>query len=327
MKDPEHRDWDANLKYVECSLNNAVSKSSGKTPYEMLHGYIPVFYGLALQEEKLDGEDAWKDPNDGVVAKGEAEDEYHSPLTLPATSSWVVATRTVDEWVGATFSWGRRAGGASLAVPRFSNRGFRPRCRPPGPGNTTRHLAASSLGQFQEPHEGSGSLVSRTASESAGVSLTDIEANINWRSRQDREVFLLKASDVLIALAESKQTGEHLDPREQANDISDGRTAQEAASKAASWTVSSRLIVGTSEEDENVPRGQREQLLTKEVLELEKLRLMLQPLADAQRGRGKLSGIKLGEYAKELKAVLAPMPEADPTVSAWFKSVALSLKH
>ncbi|KAH7960835.1 hypothetical protein HPB49_023830 [Dermacentor silvarum] len=96
---------------------------------------------------------------------------------------------------------------------------------------------------------------------------------------------------------------------------------------------SDMAAAGTSQEDENVPRGQREQLLTKEVLELEKLRLMvemeknklsqmqLQPLADAQGGRGKLSGIKLGEYAKELKAVLAPMPEAVPTVSAWFKSV------
>lgn len=64
MEDPEHRDWDANLKYVECSLNNAVSKSSGKTPYEMLHGYKPVFYGLALHEEKMDSKDAWKDPSE-----------------------------------------------------------------------------------------------------------------------------------------------------------------------------------------------------------------------------------------------------------------------
>ncbi|KAH7937019.1 hypothetical protein HPB49_007318 [Dermacentor silvarum] len=37
-----------------------------------------------------------------------------------------------------------------------------------GPGNTTRHLAASSLGQFQEPHEGSGSFVSRTAPSPRG---------------------------------------------------------------------------------------------------------------------------------------------------------------
>ncbi|KAH7981576.1 hypothetical protein HPB49_025595 [Dermacentor silvarum] len=49
--------------------------------------------------------------------------------------------------------------------------------------------------------------------------------------------------------------------------------------------------------------------------------MQLQPLADAQRGRGQLSGIKLGEYAKGLKAVLAPMPEADPTVPGWLKSV------
>ncbi|XP_070390966.1 uncharacterized protein [Dermacentor albipictus] len=90
---------------------------------------------------------------------------------------------------------------------------------------------------------------------------------------------------------------------------------------------------GSGQEGENVPIRAGEQLLTKEVFELEKLRLMLemekiklaqmqlQPLVDAQRGQRQLSGIKLGEYAKELKAVLAPMPEADPTVPAWFKSV------
>ncbi|KAH7965004.1 hypothetical protein HPB49_002769 [Dermacentor silvarum] len=55
--------------------------------------------------------------DDGVVAEGEAEDESHSPLpTLPATSSWVVATRTVDEWVGATFSWRRRCVGSDDGV-------------------------------------------------------------------------------------------------------------------------------------------------------------------------------------------------------------------
>ncbi|KAL1480319.1 hypothetical protein MTO96_051131 [Rhipicephalus appendiculatus] len=64
VKDPEHRDWDANLKYVECSLNNAVSKSTGKTPYEVLHGYKPVFSGLALQEATMDEENAWNDPRE-----------------------------------------------------------------------------------------------------------------------------------------------------------------------------------------------------------------------------------------------------------------------
>ncbi|KAH7974924.1 hypothetical protein HPB49_021465 [Dermacentor silvarum] len=47
--------------------------------------------------------------DDGVVAEGAAEDESQSPLsTLPSTSNWVVAARTVDEWVGAMFSWTRR---------------------------------------------------------------------------------------------------------------------------------------------------------------------------------------------------------------------------
>ncbi|XP_040061292.1 uncharacterized protein LOC115315977 [Ixodes scapularis] len=50
MKDPDHRDWDVKLKQAECSLNNAVNKTTGKTPFELLQGYKPSFYGIALPE-------------------------------------------------------------------------------------------------------------------------------------------------------------------------------------------------------------------------------------------------------------------------------------
>ncbi|KAL1434912.1 hypothetical protein MTO96_011385 [Rhipicephalus appendiculatus] len=48
VDDPEQLDWDVNLKQVECSLNNVISKSTGKSTFEMLHAYKPSFYGVAL---------------------------------------------------------------------------------------------------------------------------------------------------------------------------------------------------------------------------------------------------------------------------------------
>ncbi|KAL1481956.1 hypothetical protein MTO96_034117 [Rhipicephalus appendiculatus] len=63
VDDPEQLDWDVNLKQVECSLNNAISKSTGKSPFEMLHGYKPSFYGVALQQ-LADLENPWQPPEE-----------------------------------------------------------------------------------------------------------------------------------------------------------------------------------------------------------------------------------------------------------------------
>lgn len=64
MQDPDQRDWDEGLKRAECSLNNAVSKTTGKTPFEMLHGYQPDFYGAALQQLDDFDESPWEGPGD-----------------------------------------------------------------------------------------------------------------------------------------------------------------------------------------------------------------------------------------------------------------------
>lgn len=38
MTYPQQLDWDEKLNLAECSLNNSVNKSSGRTPFELLHG-------------------------------------------------------------------------------------------------------------------------------------------------------------------------------------------------------------------------------------------------------------------------------------------------
>ena len=40
----EERDWDNNIKIVERNLNNAINRMTGKSPFELLHGYTPSFY-------------------------------------------------------------------------------------------------------------------------------------------------------------------------------------------------------------------------------------------------------------------------------------------
>ncbi|KAK8756166.1 hypothetical protein V5799_029603 [Amblyomma americanum] len=64
--------------------------------------------------------------------------------------------------------------------------------------------------------------------------------------------------------------------------------------------------------------------LTKQELEVEALRLKIQLQTLIQRGQG-TSGNgsrreKLGRHADDLRAVLAPMPQLDDLIPAWFKS-------
>ncbi|KAL1474290.1 hypothetical protein MTO96_038089 [Rhipicephalus appendiculatus] len=63
VDDPEKLGWNVNLKQIGCSLNNAISKSTGKSPFERLHGYKPSFYGVALQQ-LADLEDPWQPPEE-----------------------------------------------------------------------------------------------------------------------------------------------------------------------------------------------------------------------------------------------------------------------
>ncbi|KAH7984044.1 hypothetical protein HPB52_016513 [Rhipicephalus sanguineus] len=63
LDDPEQRAWNVHLKQVECSLNNAINRSTGKSPLEMLHRYKPSFYGGALQQ-LADMKNPWQPPQE-----------------------------------------------------------------------------------------------------------------------------------------------------------------------------------------------------------------------------------------------------------------------
>lgn len=64
MTDPQQRDWDEKLNLAECSLNNSVNKTSGRTPFEMLHGYQPDFHNTALKRLVEAEGPAWQDPKE-----------------------------------------------------------------------------------------------------------------------------------------------------------------------------------------------------------------------------------------------------------------------
>ncbi|GBM52123.1 hypothetical protein AVEN_29808-1 [Araneus ventricosus] len=55
-------DWDSKIKETERNLNNTVNKTLGKTPFEVLHGYVPRFKDGILRLF-ADGEhEVWNDP-------------------------------------------------------------------------------------------------------------------------------------------------------------------------------------------------------------------------------------------------------------------------
>lgn len=64
MTHPEHKDWDKKIKQCERNLNNVVNNTSGRTPFEMLHGYSPRFNDGILR--RLADEDAenWTAPEE-----------------------------------------------------------------------------------------------------------------------------------------------------------------------------------------------------------------------------------------------------------------------
>jgi transposase InsO family protein len=58
-----HCNWDTRLRYVENMLNTAPNKSTTKTPYETLHGYLSRFQKGILPTLSLTRND-WQDPHD-----------------------------------------------------------------------------------------------------------------------------------------------------------------------------------------------------------------------------------------------------------------------
>ncbi|UYV81732.1 hypothetical protein LAZ67_20002148, partial [Cordylochernes scorpioides] len=62
IEDPRRKDWDLKIKEVERDLNNAVNKTTNKTPFETLHGYSPRFHDgiLRLADEDVD---PWTEPD------------------------------------------------------------------------------------------------------------------------------------------------------------------------------------------------------------------------------------------------------------------------
>jgi len=62
MSSEDQRRWDTKVKDVERLLNTAENKSTTKTPYEALHGYLPRFHTGALGSLSLNTNE-WREPS------------------------------------------------------------------------------------------------------------------------------------------------------------------------------------------------------------------------------------------------------------------------
>ncbi|GBM09860.1 Transposon Tf2-8 polyprotein [Araneus ventricosus] len=58
----DQRDWDSKIKETERNLNNTVNKTLGKTPFEVLHGYVPRFKDGILRLLADEEHEVWNDP-------------------------------------------------------------------------------------------------------------------------------------------------------------------------------------------------------------------------------------------------------------------------
>jgi len=47
--------WDKNILEVESQLNNVQNKTTGDTPFRMLHGYYPSFHYGILRHSVIEG--------------------------------------------------------------------------------------------------------------------------------------------------------------------------------------------------------------------------------------------------------------------------------
>ena len=58
MEDQRHKDWDLRIQECERNLNNVVNNTTNRTPFEMLHGYIPRFNdGILRKVADVDAEE------------------------------------------------------------------------------------------------------------------------------------------------------------------------------------------------------------------------------------------------------------------------------
>ncbi|UYV79687.1 hypothetical protein LAZ67_18000272, partial [Cordylochernes scorpioides] len=63
IEDPRRKDWDLKIKEVERDLNNAVNKTTNKTPFETLHGYSPRYHDGILRRLADEDVDPWTEPD------------------------------------------------------------------------------------------------------------------------------------------------------------------------------------------------------------------------------------------------------------------------
>ena len=63
MEDPRHKDWDKRIKEVERNLNCMKNKTTDKTPFEMLHGYVPRYNDGILRMLADEDREIWQEPD------------------------------------------------------------------------------------------------------------------------------------------------------------------------------------------------------------------------------------------------------------------------
>ncbi|KAK8762040.1 hypothetical protein V5799_026693 [Amblyomma americanum] len=108
MSDPKQRDWDEKLSKAERDINNAVNKTSGKTPFEILYGYQPEFHSTALRRIVGSDEAQWENPEElrtrvrqRIIAEQEkskaAYDRRHFPARLYDVGDIVFMTKAPEQ--------------------------------------------------------------------------------------------------------------------------------------------------------------------------------------------------------------------------------------
>ncbi|XP_035204890.1 uncharacterized protein LOC118179837 [Stegodyphus dumicola] len=61
VKSKDQKDWDKRIKEVERNLNNTINKTIGKTPFEILHGYMLRFQDGVLRLLADEEAEIWKE--------------------------------------------------------------------------------------------------------------------------------------------------------------------------------------------------------------------------------------------------------------------------
>ncbi|UYV60333.1 hypothetical protein LAZ67_1000859 [Cordylochernes scorpioides] len=85
IEDPRRKDWDLKIKEVERDLNNAVNKTTNKTPFETLHGYSPRFHDGILRRLADEDVDPWTEPD--RIQESDAQEELNPCLKGTAQNS------------------------------------------------------------------------------------------------------------------------------------------------------------------------------------------------------------------------------------------------